>query len=139
MARCSIIAILLAAAPARAQSITGGVGAFAGLMPWSLGTDLDFGAHASLGVRLTDHVAFVATGQLLTAVVDNYNLENPLQWRRWVWSFGRPGFTARAAYALVGPLRAELSAAWFLIHDQYSGTEWWGHTANVALGLGAGF
>ena len=52
-----------------------------------------------------------------------------------------PEFSAAASYTFAGPFRAELSAAWLIIHDQYSGNrgEYWGHSASVALGIGAGF
>jgi hypothetical protein len=45
-----------------------------------------------------------------------------------------PGLSAIASYRLIGPLRAELAAAYFLIPDDYGG-----NSATLGLGLGASF
>src|SRR5690242_1556500 len=82
--------VLLVALPARAVDLTAGAGAFVGIMPWSLATDVDFGAHASVGLRLTDHAAVVAAAQLVTVHVDNQSLDHPYDWQRLLWAVG-PG------------------------------------------------
>ena len=79
--------LLLAAIPAQ---LTGSVGVSAGRMSWWAGADTDFAAHASLGWRVGDHAALVASGQLITAHVSNHSLDHVYEWQRWISSIG-PG------------------------------------------------
>jgi hypothetical protein len=64
--------------------------------------------------RFSDLVSIVLAGQIVRTHIDNHNSDHPADW-------SGPGLSAIASYRLIGPLRAELAAAYFLIPDDYGG------------------